>query len=291
MDSGAQWSIDSGTTWYDSGVTLSDLSAGDYTLTFSRIAGWRKPIDRTITIAAGETKIVTGTYRIAQGNGMLTVSIEPTQAVDAGAQWSLDGGAWKNSGDMIMNVDAGDHEIQFKPIEGWITPDILSLDMADGAVESMTAIYIEEILSSGDADGNGVVDIFDALAVAEYDVKIQTSLPGLYVADVDGDGVVDIDDALMIAKYDAGLLDALCGLRQPYDEDIEAFWDRFDWEELCPPEQTLWGVLGWNEANWNEDDPTVPASESKRWAELTNEEQDAATQLGYDEASWNATAP
>lgn len=77
--------------------------------------------------------------------------------------------------------------------------------------------------------------------------------------------------------------------RQP-DGDVETFWNDFDWDELQPTEQELWGVLGWDEESWLEEtDP--PASEEKTWDELTDEERDAAEQLGYDEEIWDATAP
>jgi hypothetical protein len=77
--------------------------------------------------------------------------------------------------------------------------------------------------------------------------------------------------------------------RQP-EGDIEAFWNDFDWNDLRPNEQELWGVLGWDEASWQEEtDP--PASEEMTWEELTDEERDAAEQLGYDQATWDTTAP
>ncbi|MCP4107966.1 MAG: serine hydrolase [Desulfobacteraceae bacterium] len=56
----------------------------------------------------------------------------------------------------------------------------------------------------GDADGNGKINIFDALIIAEYTVELITEeqIPGIEFADVDGNGKVDIRDALRIAKFD-----------------------------------------------------------------------------------------
>jgi hypothetical protein len=61
---------------------------------------------------------------------------------------------------------------------------------------------------TGDADGNGMVDIFDALMVAQYDAKMITAdqMAGFAFADVDKSGTVDIYDALGIAKFDAKLI-------------------------------------------------------------------------------------
>lgn len=77
-------------------------------------------------------------------------------------------------------------------------------------------------------------------------------------------------------------------VRQPAEgEDLEIFWDAFDWSELTPAEQELWGALGWDEASW-QGDADEPASESKDWSELSEEEQRAAEQLGYDQAYWDS---
>ena len=59
----------------------------------------------------------------------------------------------------------------------------------------------------GDVNGDGLVDIDDALLIARYDAQLVTlTEQQLAVADVNGDGSVDIDDALLIAQYDAQII-------------------------------------------------------------------------------------
>ncbi len=66
-------------------------------------------------------------------------------------------------------------------------------------------MYVETV--KGDADGNGEVDIDDALIVAQYDIGLVTSADlDLSMADVDGNGTVDIFDALRIAEYVVGII-------------------------------------------------------------------------------------
>lgn len=92
-----------------------------------------------------------------------------------------------------------------------------------------------------------------------------------------------------------GLLVSCCAMqtsspeiRQPAaGEELEAFWDEFDWDELTPAEQELWGVLGWNQVSWDEE-AEKPASEEKDWDELSAEEQSAAQKLGYTQEYWDA---
>src|SRR6058998_2181654 len=63
----------------------------------------------------------------------------------------------------------------------------------------------------GDVNGDGVVDIGDALVVAEFDVGVRQceQLNHPEACDVNGDGACNIDDALRIAQCDVGLIS--CG--------------------------------------------------------------------------------
>lgn len=51
--------------------------------------------------------------------GSLTVNITPSAATSAGAQWNVDGGAWKNSGETITGLSTGYHKINFKTLPQW----------------------------------------------------------------------------------------------------------------------------------------------------------------------------
>ena len=66
---------------------------------------------------------------------------------------------------------------------------------------------------------------------------------------------------------------------------INSDWSNKEWGDLSTAQQAHWGVLGWNEASWNND--TGPASESKAWSALSEAERNAAAALGYDETKWN----
>ena len=62
----------------------------------------------------------------------------------------------------------------------------------------------------GDADGNGDVEMADALLVLRYVLGLE-QLPEAQAAycDVNGDGVITATDALMIMRYILGLVPAL----------------------------------------------------------------------------------
>src|SRR2546425_6376980 len=60
----------------------------------------------------------------------------------------------------------------------------------------------------GDVNGDGVVDIGDALVVAQFDVGLRLcgQLAHPEACDVNGDGACNIGDALRIAQCDVGLI-------------------------------------------------------------------------------------
>jgi hypothetical protein len=64
--------------------------------------------------------------------------------------------------------------------------------------------------SLGDADGDGSIDIVDALLIAQYYVGLNPSgfIPGN--ADTNCDGSIDIVDALLVAQYYVGLISDFC---------------------------------------------------------------------------------
>jgi len=62
----------------------------------------------------------------------------------------------------------------------------------------------------GDVNLNGVVDIIDALLVAQHYVGLNPATFDVAAADTNCDGSVDIVDALLIAQYYVGLLVEFC---------------------------------------------------------------------------------
>jgi hypothetical protein len=54
--------------------------------------------------------------------GSVSVTLSPAESVAAGAQWSVDGGAWMNSGQTAKDVPAGTRRVEFKPVVGWKAP-------------------------------------------------------------------------------------------------------------------------------------------------------------------------
>jgi len=80
----------------------------------------------------------------------------------------------------------------------------LTVNATDTFGNSNTSLKIElKVMKNGDANGNGVVNIGDALRLANnvsYPGNPAYALSSIYVADVSGNGVINIGDALRLAN-------------------------------------------------------------------------------------------
>jgi hypothetical protein len=61
ITAGAQWQVD-GATFQTSGTTVSGLSPGNHTVSFSIISGWITPSNQTVSVSADSTATAIGTY-------------------------------------------------------------------------------------------------------------------------------------------------------------------------------------------------------------------------------------
>jgi hypothetical protein len=74
--------------------------------------------------------------------GALQVTLNPPDAVTAGAQWRLDGGAFQDSGTTLSGIAAGNHSVSFKAISGWSTPKSFVVAVASGSTLATNATYV-----------------------------------------------------------------------------------------------------------------------------------------------------
>ncbi|HUI07183.1 MAG TPA: Ig-like domain-containing protein [Verrucomicrobiae bacterium] len=138
---GAQWQVDGG-TWQDSGATVPGLAVGSHPVAFKTVSGWNTPASQVVSISNGSTTTTTGTYTLLTTSGSLQVIINPASAVNAGAQWQVDSGAWQDSGIAVSDLSAGDYSVAFKPIGGYTTPGNLMVSITNGSTTTASGTYI-----------------------------------------------------------------------------------------------------------------------------------------------------
>nr|NIQ90274.1 hypothetical protein [Deltaproteobacteria bacterium] len=141
IDAGAQWRVDGG-AWRDSDYTETGLTVGSHTVEYSTVAGWNKPADEIVQISDGLTTTTTGTY--TQQTGYLQVTISPQGAIDAGAQWRVDGGAWRDSDYIEAGLAVGSHTVEYSTVAGWDTPANETVQINDGLTTTTTGTYVQQ---------------------------------------------------------------------------------------------------------------------------------------------------
>src|SRR5205807_5185613 len=88
--------------------------------------------------------------------------------------------------------------------------NLAALALCVAALVNLAAPSLTRAAVWGDVNGDGVVNIGDALVVAQYDVSLRTCGVAPFshpeVCDVNGDAACDIGDALKMAQCDVGLI-------------------------------------------------------------------------------------
>ncbi|NQU75977.1 MAG: lamin tail domain-containing protein, partial [Planctomycetes bacterium] len=138
---GAQWRVDGG-AWQSSVATVSSLTTGSHTVEFKDITDWTKPGSEAVQINDGVLTDISRAY--VQQVGSLQVNISPSEVVTAGAQWSVDGGGWQNSGATVSSLPVGSHTIDYKDVTGWTKPADEIVQISDSALTTTTGTYVRQ---------------------------------------------------------------------------------------------------------------------------------------------------
>jgi uncharacterized cupredoxin-like copper-binding protein len=220
------WTAAEAADWFTIAPVNGSLGAGataDITVTYLANTGAARSADITVTAAGATGSPATATVNqegvgpklnvtstsvqpvpAAGGNATFLVSntgagvLNYTAVVTSGNTWlSIPTGSTGTQGDTITALCAANAGLERT---GTITVTV------DGSnpVQSQVVAVKQDGKKVGDADGNGVVNIFDALEVARYTVNAAHPID-LLAANVDCTGGVDIFDALLISEVDAGL--------------------------------------------------------------------------------------
>jgi hypothetical protein len=139
-DAGAQWRVDGG-TWHDSNDIETGIVIGSHTLEYKTIFGFNEPNSEIVQINHGLTTTTTGTY--LRQLSSLQVIISPQAAIDAGAQWRVDGGTWHDSNDTEPNLTVGFHTVEYKTLTNWNEPNTETLLVNYGLTTITSGTYIQ----------------------------------------------------------------------------------------------------------------------------------------------------
>lgn len=194
---GGQWRVD-GSAWQASGVTVAGLSIGQHTVNFKPIVGWTTPIDQTVTISDSQTTLASGAYTLVSAAGSLHVTIGPADAVNSGAQWRVDGGAWQPHDATVNGLAAGQHTLEFAPLPAWVAPASQALPINDNQTTEAAGTYT----LFADVNSDGSITASDIQLVIDAALGIEPIVPD---ADINGDGATNAVDVQLVINAALGL--------------------------------------------------------------------------------------
>ncbi len=162
---GAPWALIDGDGAPHTGLgdtTLTDIPTGELKVIWGYVNTYLmpEPNPATATLGEGETLTLVGSYIpiLGEGEGILSVTLLPEAVRNAGAQWRVTGGEWRDSGAMLASTD-GERMVKFKPIPGWIAPEETSVMVLRNITNNYPFTYTRE---------TGTVEIKVTAAAAEW---------------------------------------------------------------------------------------------------------------------------
>ena len=133
-DNGLNGDAVAGDGIYSSIITLP-MTAGNFTV-YASATSSDGGVSNNIQSSSIQATLIAAT-------GSLQVTISPAGAVNAGAQWRVDGGAWQNSGATVGGLPAGSHTVGFSTLTGWENPANQTVSVTNNQTTSVTGVYVK----------------------------------------------------------------------------------------------------------------------------------------------------
>ena len=74
----------------------------------------------------------------------LRILLQPAEARLGGAQWSLDGSTWQDSGASLQGLVPGSHQVMYKGVSGWTQPATETIFLTNGVATTFTRFYVQQ---------------------------------------------------------------------------------------------------------------------------------------------------
>jgi hypothetical protein len=123
----------------------TDFPVGSHQVCFGLVANFTPPTCQTVTITAGATTTVTGTFTSSPGApgqtnvGQLRVTSSPALPT----QISVDGNLADNWGLTWLEIAPGSHTVCFTWVQGYNTPACQTVTVTAGAITTVTGTFVQ----------------------------------------------------------------------------------------------------------------------------------------------------
>ncbi|MGI6784761.1 MAG: hypothetical protein ACOX5A_11210 [Aminivibrio sp.] len=130
---GARWVFDG--KEYESGEEIQNLPTGEYKVSFTEVADWTAPGEKTVTVSKNKTAVVDEKY--VRHTGSVAVKIDGPKE----ARWVFQGKQYE-SGQTVGNVPTGKYAVTFADVPDWTRPGDASVAVAKDGTASLDGKYV-----------------------------------------------------------------------------------------------------------------------------------------------------
>ena len=133
------------------------LPPGQYTVSFSDLQGFTTPAPQTVTVTAGQTTTVQGSF-IRRGNLRVVTSPPVPSTISVDGVPRNDWGVW-------TDLPAGSYQVCFGDVAGFNTPSCQTANLTAGQTTVITGTFTVNAAAPGPAAGYGLLRVTTSPAV------------------------------------------------------------------------------------------------------------------------------
>ena len=123
---------------------FTDLATGSHQVCFGAVAGYTPPACQTVTVTAGATTPVTGTYTASAATGLANVGyLRATTTPALPAQLTVDGTIADTWGLNWLEIAPGSHTVCFSHVQGYTEPSCSTVTVTAGATTVVSGTFTQ----------------------------------------------------------------------------------------------------------------------------------------------------
>jgi hypothetical protein len=132
------------------GLAWLSVPTGTHTISFGHVEGYTEPVPQTVTVAAGATTTVTGTF-VPRGTLRVVTAPPVPSEITVDGKAADDWGVWTDE-------PTGTHQVCFGAVSGYLAPNCQTATLTAGATTTVTGTFTASVGAAGQT-GKGLLRV------------------------------------------------------------------------------------------------------------------------------------